>query len=300
MAAQLELGVDEIRLGRRAQLLEPRHLEPGEGLVGEVGERRPAPQPERLAQLRRASVRVLSPPLGDEPLEAAEVRLLGRCLEHVAGIARDDHVRAERLAELRDVVLEGVLGRRRRLSGPELLDQLIGGDGLARPQQQQREQRALLLPRQRHRLAVGQHLQRAEHPELQHVRVVTPSRPVSKPRYRGVSRRPHPPANGQPTEGEDNAPFDRPGDEAFTDSREGGRRRPDAASRPLRRTDITGRHDQLRRFAARLARIESHAHRHGQAAARGKSGDRPPRRGGPDHPGRRPEAAGGRGSRARG
>ncbi len=49
VAAQLELGVDEIRLGRRAQLLEPRHLEPGEGLVGEVGQRRPAPQPERLA-----------------------------------------------------------------------------------------------------------------------------------------------------------------------------------------------------------------------------------------------------------
>ena len=115
MAAQLELGVDEIRLGGRAQLLEPRHLEPGEGLVGEVGERRPAPQPERLAQLRRASVRVLSPRLGDEPLEAAEVRLLGRRLEHVAGIAGDDHFRAERLAELRDVVLKCVLGRRRRL-----------------------------------------------------------------------------------------------------------------------------------------------------------------------------------------
>ena len=57
VASQLELGVDEVRLGGRAQLLEPRRLEPGEGLVGEVGQRRPAPEPERLAQLRRASVR---------------------------------------------------------------------------------------------------------------------------------------------------------------------------------------------------------------------------------------------------
>ena len=151
VVAQLELGVDEIRLGGRAQLLQPRHLEPGEGLVSEVGERRAAPEPDGLAQLRRTDVRVLSPSVGDEPLEATEVRLLGRCFEHVAGLAGDDHVRAERLAELRDVVLKRVLGRRRRLSGPELLDQLIGGNDLARPQQQQGEQRALLLARQRHR-----------------------------------------------------------------------------------------------------------------------------------------------------
>ena len=122
MAAELQLGVDEIPLGRHAQLLEPRHLEPGEGLVREVGERRPAPQPERLAKLRRAGLRVLSQRLGDEPLEAAEVRLFGRCLEGVARIAGDDHFRAERLAELRDVVLKRVLGRRRRLPGPQLLD----------------------------------------------------------------------------------------------------------------------------------------------------------------------------------
>ncbi len=182
MASQLQLGVDKIRLGGGAQLLEPRHLEPGEGLVGEVGQRRSAPQPDRLAQLLRASLRILSPRLGDEPLEAAEVRLVGRRLEQVAGIARDDDLRTERLAELRDVVLKRVLGRRRRLPGPELLDQLIGGDDLARPQQQQGEERPLLLARQRHRLAVGEHLQRPEDPELQHVRVVTPSSPVSKPR----------------------------------------------------------------------------------------------------------------------
>ena len=100
VASQLQLRVDEIRLGSGAQLLEPRRLEPGEGLVGEVGERRAAPQPERLAQLRRASSRVLSSPLRDEPLEAAEIRLLGRGLERVAGIAGDDHFCAERLAEL--------------------------------------------------------------------------------------------------------------------------------------------------------------------------------------------------------
>ena len=44
-------------------------------LVGEVGERRPAPQRERRPELRARGGRVLLARLGDEPLEAGQVEL---------------------------------------------------------------------------------------------------------------------------------------------------------------------------------------------------------------------------------
>ena len=70
---ELELCVDPVLLRRDAQLVEPRGLEPGEVLLVEVRERRPAPEPERLRQqlARRAEVRV---PCGrEQPLEAVDV-----------------------------------------------------------------------------------------------------------------------------------------------------------------------------------------------------------------------------------
>ena len=82
----------------------------------------------------------------------------------------------EQLAQLRDVDLERLLGRLRRLLLPERIDQAIARNDPVRLQQQNRQQDALLLPPKLDRLPVGKHLQRAQDSELQH-----PSGPSTDP-----------------------------------------------------------------------------------------------------------------------
>jgi hypothetical protein len=50
VTAKLELGVDQFLAGSRAKLFEPGHLDVYEGLEREVGQGRPAPEAECLAQ----------------------------------------------------------------------------------------------------------------------------------------------------------------------------------------------------------------------------------------------------------
>ncbi len=70
-AAALELGVDQILPRRQAQLLQPPRLADADLVVGEVGERRAAPECERRGQLGRALLRRGGLTcLLDEPLEA--------------------------------------------------------------------------------------------------------------------------------------------------------------------------------------------------------------------------------------
>ena len=51
VASKREVGVDPLLEHGEAALLEARDLGPREVVVGEIGQRRPAPQRERLAQL---------------------------------------------------------------------------------------------------------------------------------------------------------------------------------------------------------------------------------------------------------
>ena len=77
MAAEREVRVDAVLERRDPQLLQPRDLGLEGRLVGQVGERRPAPQRERLVQQRRRGGRVGGrAALGRESLEAEEVELV--------------------------------------------------------------------------------------------------------------------------------------------------------------------------------------------------------------------------------
>ena len=73
VAAEREVGLDPLLERRQPQVLEPAALGLGERLVRELGERRPAPERERLAQHRRGPFRVAVrerlAPLGEQPLE---------------------------------------------------------------------------------------------------------------------------------------------------------------------------------------------------------------------------------------
>src|SRR5689334_24218624 len=100
MKAQLELGLDQLLARRRAQLLEAGDLDHRERLECQVGQRRSAPQSERLVQKLRADLG--SPSFGglrDEPLEPVQIDLIGGDVEHVAGRASANEVATEQLAQ---------------------------------------------------------------------------------------------------------------------------------------------------------------------------------------------------------
>ena len=80
VAPEREVGLDPLLERDGAELLEPRDLGLGERLVEEVGERRAAPERERLAQRalgrRRVAALERRAPLLREPGEAVEVDAL--------------------------------------------------------------------------------------------------------------------------------------------------------------------------------------------------------------------------------
>ena len=173
VAAEHELRLDQPFERDGMQLVEPGGLALRERLVGEVGQRRAAPQRERLLEGRHRGLRAsrveLGPGLRHEPLEPVRVELLGVELELVAVVARDDHVRgpaSERLPEPGDVHLQRLGGRRRRVLAPQLVDHAIGAERLVRVQQEQREHGSALAAAQRDALASFESLERAEDAEV--------------------------------------------------------------------------------------------------------------------------------------
>jgi len=97
-----------------------------------------------------------------EPFEAVEVELVGLQVEDVAGGTGLEPAVAERLAQLRDRVLEDLRRRRRRPAVPELVDQPLARQQLVRVQQHEDQERLLLAPVQRDRPVLPDDLERAQ------------------------------------------------------------------------------------------------------------------------------------------
>ena len=167
VATTVEIRVDPFLEGAEARLLQPRDLALRERLVGEVGERGAAPQPQRCAEQLRRLVGRPSGSVRDEPLKPARVEPVGVDPNDVAGRARDEHTVAEHLPQLRDVPLDHLHRRRRRLPAPEFLAEDVHRDRLVRVHEQDREQRALLRPRQPEFAVAVDDLEWPEDPELQ-------------------------------------------------------------------------------------------------------------------------------------
>jgi hypothetical protein len=139
--AEFEAGLDPPLDRGQAKLFELPDRGLRKRLVGDLGERRSAPEAERVAQECRRSRRLRRCRLLDELLEAVHVELASPHLEQVAGRPRYDtrSRRPERLAKMRDAHVEGGRARGRRLVGPEGVDEAIGRDDLVRVQEQNRE-----------------------------------------------------------------------------------------------------------------------------------------------------------------
>ena len=156
VAASLEVAVDAVLDRGESKLLEARNLVLREAVICNVGKRCAPPESERLLNASRSPERV----------EAVEVELARVNTQQVAGCLGRDALGAEQLPQLRDVPLQRLARSRCRLLLPERVDQSIARDDAVRLQQEQREQRALLLPTQVEREPVRSHLERAEKTEL--------------------------------------------------------------------------------------------------------------------------------------
>ena len=202
--SQAQLGV-QARLERvEALLLEQRDLQVREWLGGHLGQRRPAPEPQRadqqlagaggLAALKRAA------PGAQAFAEDLRVELAGADLEPVAGGHRAQlrAVGTERRAQAGDRDLHALGGATRRRSGPQLLDQAVGRDGLVAVQEQEGEQRELAPSAERPLRAAPAELDGSEDPEAHGLHSYTlsrGSRAVARPLpigCRGVGGPTHP------------------------------------------------------------------------------------------------------------
>ena len=169
VAARLEPGGDARLVCPEPCLVEARRVGARELLAGQVGQRGPAPEPERLVVRPRV----------DELLEPLGVELAGLDPGEIAGRTGHDPVGAERLAQRVDVYLERRAGVCRRILAPDGVDQPLGRDGAIGAEQQEREHGAGPPAAERHGLAdVVHHLQRPEQPELH-----DPLEPLLKPTW---------------------------------------------------------------------------------------------------------------------
>ena len=94
IAAESELGVDQLLDRADPQLAQPRGLALGERLVGEIAEHGPPPQRQRTLERRGRALgparRKLGPALDDEPFEAVGVEALAIQPQLIAVVTRHD------------------------------------------------------------------------------------------------------------------------------------------------------------------------------------------------------------------
>jgi len=164
-----QLALDALLDAGDSELLQVRALGGGEPLAGQVRQRGPAPQRQRL----------LEPPGRAQPLEPVEVELIVPHREQVAGLLGLQTIAAENLAQLGDVQLQRLACSLGRVVLPQQVDEPIARDDAVWLQQQRCEQRPLLAPAQAQRAPVGADLERAQDAEL-HARPTLRSPPTSR------------------------------------------------------------------------------------------------------------------------
>ena len=151
LASEGEIRVDP-RLERcQPELLQAGDLGPGEGLEGEVCERRSPPECKGIAKRRRCllwvAARELLPPEFEQRLEAACVQAFGRYAQHVARCLFEQQLFAgsagKESPQPREIDAQDRVDRLWGRIPPELLDQSLARDGLVRVQEQKAEERAL-------------------------------------------------------------------------------------------------------------------------------------------------------------
>ena len=151
--SQREVGRDPLLERLQPKLVQPVGLTLDERFVSKLGERRAAPERERLAEVGRCPLWTprseLSLAFREQVREPREIELALVDEEPVPARLGQQPVGAEPLAQLGEMLLQRVERRHRRPLDPQLLDQASCRDQLVRMQEQQREESALLSPAER-------------------------------------------------------------------------------------------------------------------------------------------------------
>ena len=137
--ADREIGLDPLLERGVPELLEVRRGVAG-GLAGEVGERRAAPERQRLGEALGRNRRLGTVRVVDESHEAVEVELAVVDTQQVPRRSRDEPL-AELLPQAAEVVLKRRKRGRRRGVAPDALDEPVDGDNAVRVEQEQRQHR---------------------------------------------------------------------------------------------------------------------------------------------------------------
>ena len=135
--AERQVGVDPGLQNGEPQFLQPGGLGPGEGVVGQVGQHRAAPQIQRLAQ-RLGGFGVpasfqLSPSRGEAVLEQRRVQVLMVHVQHITAVPGQKDVsrgtpgpvRLQRLAQVEHIGLQGRDPPLRWVPAPDILGQPV-------------------------------------------------------------------------------------------------------------------------------------------------------------------------------
>ena len=145
-----------------------------ERLVGEVGERRPAPQRKSPREFRRTHLRRAAPRLVEQPLEPVGVDRIRIDRQPVRRSDRLQHARAgfpraswlKRSAQPRHETVHDRGRGRGRISSPELVDEPLSEDRLVRVEREEGEQRSAPAHQQLDASSPVQDLHRPQDPEL--------------------------------------------------------------------------------------------------------------------------------------
>ena len=170
MPAAGELGVVAKLERRQAQLLKPLGFGGTPRLLGQVGERRPAPERERFPQVVHRIVRAAClqscPAAFERALEAVEIEFVLLDDDAVPAARRLDPLGAERAPQAVHVDLQRLERRGRRRLAPQPVDQLLRGYDASAVDEQKREQSSLLRRTERRRPVVEPSLDRPQDAEL--------------------------------------------------------------------------------------------------------------------------------------
>ena len=168
MLAQGQAGVCPVDLHRSPERVEPSRLGTGHPPHCIPVQGRTSPLDQGGGKLRGRDRRVPLPQaarLDDRGLEATGVDLLGSGVQPVCRAPRDDAAR-QQAAQGRDLGLQRVLGRRRRLVAPQLVDEPIPGDEAVGLDEERREEGAGARAAEAQGHSVFDHFERPEYTEV--------------------------------------------------------------------------------------------------------------------------------------
>ena len=170
MPSECEIGIDPILECSRAELVEVRGGA-GDRLSREVGQRRAAPESQRIGETLRGNGRFGAARVVDEPEKAVEVELTVGDTEQISRGPCDEPL-AELPAQAAEMILQRRERSRRRCVPPDAGNEAIDRHDAVGIQEEQREHRPPPFAAERqHTLGVS-YLQRAEDPELHRASLV--------------------------------------------------------------------------------------------------------------------------------